>query len=136
MSRWILLVLCCWSLQLSAAEDIYQFQSAADEQRFRSLLVQLRCPKCQNQAIADSDAPIAMDMRNQVADMIRAGRSDDEIVDYFVQRYGDFVSYHPPVTAQTIILWLAPLLAMAGGGLLVVLQIRRARRIARGEDIV
>jgi cytochrome c-type biogenesis protein CcmH len=136
MSRWILLVLCCWSLLLTAAEDIYQFDSAADEQRFRSLLVQLRCPKCQNQAIADSDAPIAMDMRNQVADMIRAGHSDDEIVDYFIQRYGDFVSYHPPLTAQTMILWLAPLLAMAGGGLLVVMQIRRARRIARGEDIV
>lgn len=135
MRRLILMLLFCWPLALPAVQDIYQFGSVTDEQRFRELLVQLRCPKCQNQAISDSDAPIAQDMRQQVAEMIRAGRSDEEIVDYFVQRYGDFVSYHPPLTPQTMILWLAPLMAMAGGLLLVVLQIRRARRIARGEDI-
>lgn len=135
MKRLILMLMFCWPLALPAVEDIYQFDSVAEEQRFRELLVQLRCPKCQNQAISDSDAPIAQDMRQQVAEMIRAGRSDEEIVDYFVQRYGDFVSYHPPLTPQTMILWLAPLMAMAGGLLLVVLQIRRARRIARGEDI-
>ena len=135
MKRLILMLLFCLPLTLQAVQDIYQFDSVAEEQRFRELLVQLRCPKCQNQAISDSDAPIAQDMRQQVAEMIRAGRSDEEIVDYFVQRYGDFVSYHPPLTPQTMILWLAPLMAMAGGLLLVVLQIRRARRIARGEDI-
>lgn len=135
MKRLILMLMFCWPLALPAVEDIYQFDSVVEEQRFRELLVQLRCPKCQNQAISDSDAPIAQDMRQQVAEMIRAGRSDEEIVDYFVQRYGDFVSYHPPLTPQTMILWLAPLMAMAGGLLLVVLQIRRARRIARGEDI-
>jgi cytochrome c-type biogenesis protein CcmH len=135
MKRLILMLMFCWPLALPAVQDIYQFDSVAEEQRFRELLVQLRCPKCQNQAISDSDAPIAQDMRQQVAEMIRAGRSDEEIVDYFVQRYGDFVSYHPPLTPQTMILWLAPLMAMAGGLLLVVLQIRRARRIARGEDI-
>ena len=135
MKRLVLMLMFCWPLALPAVEDIYQFDSVAEEQRFRELLVQLRCPKCQNQAISDSDAPIAQDMRQQVAEMIRAGRSDEEIVDYFVQRYGDFVSYHPPLTPQTMILWLAPLMAMAGGLLLVVLQIRRARRIARGEDI-
>lgn len=135
MKRLVLMLMFCWPLALPAVEDIYQFDSVAEEQRFRELLVQLRCPKCQNQAISDSDAPIAQDMRQQVAEMIRAGRTDEEIVDYFVQRYGDFVSYHPPLTPQTMILWLAPLMAMAGGLLLVVLQIRRARRIARGEDI-
>ncbi len=135
MKRLILMLLCCCPLALPAVQDIYQFDSVIDEQRFRELLVQLRCPKCQNQAISDSDAPIAQDMRQQVAEMIRAGRSDEEIVDYFVQRYGDFVSYHPPLTPQTMILWLAPLMAMGGGLLLVVFQIRRARRISRGEDI-
>jgi|AutmiccommunBRH5_1029478.scaffolds.fasta_scaffold00116_18 cytochrome c-type biogenesis protein CcmH len=135
MKRLVLMLLCCWPLALQAVQDIYQFDSVIDEQRFRELLVQLRCPKCQNQAISDSDAPIAQDMRQQVAEMIRAGRSDEEIVDYFVQRYGDFVSYHPPLTPQTMILWLAPLMAMGGGLLLVVFQIRRARRITRGEDI-
>ena len=135
MRRLILMLMCCSPLVWSAVQDIYQFDSVAEEQRFRQLLVQLRCPKCQNQAIADSDAPIARDMRQQVAELIRAGRSDEEIVDYFVQRYGDFVSYQPPLTAQTMILWLAPLMAMTGGLLLVLFQIRRARRIARGEDI-
>lgn len=130
---WCLLLLPV--LAAAAVQDIYQFDSAADERRFRELLVQLRCPKCQNQSIADSDAPIAQDMRTQVAEMIREGRSDDEIVEYFVLRYGDFVSYHPPLTPQTMVLWLAPLLALLGGGLLVVMQIRRARRIARDEDI-
>jgi cytochrome c-type biogenesis protein CcmH len=136
MKRVLLALLVCVPLGVFAAEDIYQFESAADDRRFRELLVQLRCPKCQNQAIADSDAPISLDMREQVAEMIRAGRSNHEIVDYFVQRYGDFVSYHPPLTPQTMILWLAPLGAMLGGGLLVFFQMRRARRIARGEDIV
>lgn len=136
MKRLILMLMFCWPLVLPAVQDIYQFDSVAEEQRFRELLVQLRCPKCQNQAISDSDAPIARDMRQQVAEMIRAGRSDEEIVDYFVQRYGDFVSYRPPLTPQTMILWLAPLMALAGGLLLVLFQIRRARRIARGEDII
>lgn len=134
MRHWLWLM-CLLPALAGAAQDIYGFESAAEEKRFRELLVQLRCPKCQNQAIADSDAPIAQDMRAQVAEMIRAGHSDDEIVDYFVQRYGDFVSYHPPLTPQTLILWLAPLLAMLGGALLVIHQIRRARRIARDEDI-
>ena len=136
MKRLLLLVLFCWPLASGAVEDIYQFDSVADEHRFRELLVQLRCPKCQNQAIADSDAPISQDMREQVASMIRDGRSNEQIVDYFVERYGDFVNYEPPLTPQTLILWLGPMLAMLGGALLVGLQMRRARRIARGEDVL
>lgn len=136
MKRLLLLFLFCWPLAAGAVQDIYQFDSVEDEHRFRELLVQLRCPKCQNQAIADSDAPISQDMREQVATMIRDGRSNDEIVDYFVERYGDFVNYEPPLTPQTLILWLGPLLAMLGGALLVTMQMRRARRIARGEDVL
>lgn len=136
MKRLVLLFLFCWPLAVSAVQDIYQFDTVAEEQRFRELLVQLRCPKCQNQAISDSDAPIAKDMREQVATMIRAGNSDTDIVEYFVQRYGDFVSYRPPLTPQTLILWLAPLMAILGGGLLVVMQIRRARKAVHGEDVL
>ena len=135
MKRLLLLFIFCLPLSVAAVEDIYQFDSAADEHRFRELLLQLRCPKCQNQAIADSDAPISQDMREQVATMIRAGRSNEEIVNYFVERYGDFVNYQPPLTPQTMILWPGRLLAMLGGALLVGVQLRRARRIARGEDI-
>lgn len=116
-----------------AVIDVYQFESVDNEQRFRGLIEQLRCPKCQNQSISDSDADIAQDMRAQVANMIRDGRSDDEIVGYFTERYGDFVNYKPPVTPQTLILWVGPLLIFFVGLILVVVQIRRAKAIVDSQ---
>lgn len=119
-----------------AAIDVYQFDSVEHEQRFRGLIEQLRCPKCQNQSISDSDADIAQDMRSQVATMIRDGRSNDEIVGYFTERYGDFVNYKPPVNAQTLILWAGPVIVFIIGFVLVLVQIRRAKMLAesKGED--
>lgn len=118
-----------------AAIDVYQFETQAQEQRFRVLIEQLRCPKCQNQSISDSDADIAQDMRAQVAAMIRDGRSDDEIVGYFTERYGDFVNYKPPVSAQTLILWAGPAVVFVIGLGLVLVQIRGARdRVTSGDD--
>ncbi|MED5433025.1 MAG: cytochrome c-type biogenesis protein [Pseudomonadota bacterium] len=125
-------MLLCLSLPALAAIDVYQFDNAEQEQRFRVLSEELRCPKCQNQSIADSDAGIAQDMRARVHSMILEGKSDAEIVDYFVSRYGDFVSYRPPVNATTSILWLAPLGLLVGGGLIIVLLLRRAS--ARADD--
>ncbi|MBD3645580.1 MAG: cytochrome c-type biogenesis protein CcmH [Alcanivorax sp.] len=118
--------LLCVSLSAIAAPDIYQFDTPEQEQRFRVLLDELRCPKCQNQSLADSDAGIAQDMRARVEAMIKEGKSNDEIVDYFVARYGDFVSYRPPVTPTTSILWLAPLLLLGSGAVVIVLLLRRA----------
>ena len=120
------------SLSTMAATDIYQFETPEQEQRFRVLLDELRCPKCQNQSLADSDAGIAQDMRARVEIMIKEGKSNDEIVDYFVARYGDFVSYRPPVTPTTSILWLAPLLLLGSGAVIIVLLLRRAS--ARVDD--
>lgn len=116
-----------------AAIDVYQFDSGVDEQRFRGLIEQLRCPKCQNQSISDSDAEIAQDMRAQVATMIRDGRSDDEIVNYFTERYGDFVNYKPPMNAQTMILWAGPVCVFGIGFILVLVQIRRAKALAESS---
>lgn len=110
-----------------AAIAVYEFETPEQEQRFRNLIEELRCPKCQNQSISDSDADIAQDMRAQVAEMLREGRSDEEIVRFFVTRYGDFVTYKPPVNAETMILWAGPGVVFVIGLLLVVLQIRRAR---------
>lgn len=124
--------LLCISLSAIAATDIYQFDTPEQEQRFRVLLDELRCPKCQNQSLADSDAGIAQDMRARVEIMIKEGKSNDEIVDYFVARYGDFVSYRPPVTPTTSILWLAPLLLLGSGAVVIVLLLRRAS--ARVDD--
>src|SRR5207245_11469173 len=90
--------------------------AAADpalEQRVMTLAAELRCLVCQNQTLADSNAPLAEDLRNQVREKMRQGASDSEIVDYMVARYGDFVLYRPPVKATTLMLWFGPLLLLA-----------------------
>ena len=126
------LFLLCVSLSAIAATDVDQFDTPEQEQRSRVWLDELRCPKCQNQSLADSDAGIAQDMRARVESMIKEGKSNDEIVDYFVSRYGDFVSYRPPVTPTTSILWLAPVLLLGSGAVVIVLLLRRAS--ARVDD--
>ena len=132
MLRIVLLLML--SMPAFAAIDVYQFDNEQQEQRFRILSEELRCPKCQNQSIADSDAGIAQDMRKRVHTMILEGKSDEDIVDYFVSRYGDFVSYRPPVNAGTSILWLGPILLLLGGAVLIVILLRNASRKAAADD--
>ena len=98
------------------------------EQRIRALSEKLRCLVCQNQSLADSNAELAQDLRLKLREQVQAGRSDEEIMDYLVQRYGDFVRYEPPFKASTALLWIGPfaLLASALGLLLVILRRRRA----------
>ncbi|MCC4307925.1 cytochrome c-type biogenesis protein CcmH [Alcanivorax marinus] len=132
----LLLVLCALLLAspLRAAIDLYQFDNTEQQDRFHRLTEELRCPKCQNQSIADSDAEIARDMRERTARMIREGRSDQEVVNFFVDRYGDFVSYRPPVNERTAILWMGPLGLLLLGVLAIVLLVRRASRRAELEE--
>ncbi|MBL8484690.1 MAG: cytochrome c-type biogenesis protein CcmH [Rhodocyclaceae bacterium] len=99
---------------------------AAQEARFLTLSEHLRCLVCQNQSIAESNADLARDLRDQVRTQIEAGRSDDEIASYMVARYGDFVLYKPPVKPLTWALWFGPALLFAGG--LAALALRLARR--------
>jgi len=80
------------------------------EQRYRQLAEVLRCPKCQNQNISSSDAPIATDMRHKVENLLLEGKSNNEIESYMIERYGDFVTYDPPLRPRTLVLWFAPLL--------------------------
>lgn len=115
------------SLSAWAAIDTYQFKDEAQEQQFRQLTEQLRCPKCQNNSIADSNAMIAADMRQKVYELMQQGQSKQQIIDYMVARYGHFVTYEPPVTPGTIILWLLPALFVFGGALVIV---RRSRKRA------
>lgn len=131
MTRRLLAALCL-GLALSgavhAAIDTYEFGSEAERERFRVLTEELRCPKCQNQNIADSNAPIATDLRREIHRMLEEGKSDDEIVDYLVDRYGDFVRYKPPVNARTFFLWFGPALLLVGGlGILGVIVARRRK---------
>lgn len=116
-----------------AAIDTYEFKNSADEQRFHDLTAELRCPKCQNQNIADSDSPIAKDLRREVYRMVDSGAQDTEVIDFMVTRYGDFVLYRPKVNSQTWFLWYGPYLLL-GLGLVVILLIvylRKANRRAQ-----
>lgn len=113
------------SFSVFAAIDTYQFKDEAQEQQFRELTAQLRCPKCQNNSIADSNAMIASDMRQKVYELQQQGQTQQQIIDYMVARYGNFVTYEPPITPGTIVLWLLPALFILGG---IIVVVRRARR--------
>lgn len=112
--------------------DIYEFDTPEQQARFDALINELRCPKCQNNNLADSNAPIAKDLRQRTYELLREGRSDEEIVDYLKARYGDFVTYQPPFNAVTLLLWTGPLLLLlvAGGVLAWRLRGRRAQPAA------
>jgi cytochrome c-type biogenesis protein CcmH len=108
--------------------------AAADpqlERRVMSVAEELRCLVCQNQTIADSNAPLAVDLRDQVREKIREGMSEQEIVDYMVARYGDFVRYRPPLKLTTVLLWFGPLVLLLGA---VFFLIRRVRAGTHDRD--
>jgi len=131
--RLVALIALLVSVTSFAAIDTYQFKSPEDEQRFHQLTAELRCPKCQNQNIADSDSPIAKDLRREVYRMVDTGAQDTEVIDFMVTRYGDFVLYRPKVNSQTWFLWYGPYIVL-GLGLVVILLIvflRKANRRAQ-----
>lgn len=125
------------SLGAPAAIDTHEFDSEAERQRFRTLTEELRCPKCQNQNIADSNAPIANDLRAEIYRMLDEGRSNDEIVEHLVLRYGDFVRYQPPLNAATLLLWFGPAALLLGGlgALLLIVRRRRAIDVRRDDSL-
>lgn len=108
--------------------DVYNFDSDAQEQTFRELTKELRCPKCQNQDIADSNAGLAKDLRDKTYQMVRAGKSKEEVVDYMVARYGNFILYDPPLMASTLILWAGPFAVILIGVMVVVRRSRRSQQ--------
>ncbi|MGL5214214.1 MAG: cytochrome c-type biogenesis protein [Aeromonas hydrophila] len=120
--------------QALAAIDVYTFDSDAQEQTFRELTKELRCPKCQNQDIADSNAGLAKDLRDKTYQMVREGKDKQEVVDYMVARYGNFILYNPPLMASTLILWLGPLLVIVIGVVMVVVSSRRRPAAATPAD--
>jgi cytochrome c-type biogenesis protein CcmH len=103
------------------------FANHAQELRFQHLTARLRCPMCQNETLADSNAPIARDLRNQIFKLMQQGRSDDEIKQYLVARYSDYVLYDPPLKPGTWLLWFGPLLILLAGGGAVLAVIRKRR---------
>lgn len=117
-----------------AAAEIREFSDPVTEQRYRDLTATLRCPKCENQAIGDSESPIAGDMRERVYLQLQDGRSDKEIIDYMVERFGDYVLYNPRLEGRTLLLWGLPV-ALVLLGLLVVALIVRTRRHASAREL-
>ena len=101
------------------------FQSADQEERYKDLTLELRCLVCQNQNLADSDAPLAQQLRGEIFDMLQDGRSDEEITGFMVDRYGDFVLYRPPVQGNTLALWAMPVLFLFVGAIAVFVAVRK-----------
>ena len=127
-SRWLLSMVLMLSLAgpLSAAKvDVLAFDSPEQEARYRTLTEELRCTVCQNQNIADSNADLANDLRHKTYEMLRAGKSDQEIIDYMVARYGNFVLYRPPMAGVALLLWVVPFLLVALSGWLVIRAVKR-----------
>ncbi|HNV79178.1 MAG TPA: cytochrome c-type biogenesis protein CcmH [Thermomonas sp.] len=113
-----------------------QFRDAAEETRFHALATELRCVMCQNQSLADSNALIALELRREVLDLMRAGKSDGQVKEHLVQRYGEFVLYKPRVEGRTWLLWLGPALVLLAGAVLVVVLVRRksAQPLPRNDE--
>ncbi|HZP92893.1 MAG TPA: cytochrome c-type biogenesis protein [Burkholderiales bacterium] len=118
-----------------AAEAPPAADDPALEKRVVQLTSELRCLVCQNQSLADSHADLAIDLRNQIREMMRAGKSDAEIRDYMVQRYGDFVLYRPPLKATTVLLWAGPFALLLAGFVGLVAYLRRRRARAEGPEL-
>ena len=117
---------------VSAAVDTFEFSSEQERDRFYAIGAELRCPKCQNQNIADSDAPIASDLRKEVYRLLDEGRSDEEIVDYMVARYGEFVRYKPALNRETLVLWFGPLFFLLAGHCAAGASSSESRRLCAG----
>ncbi len=119
------LVLACQA----AAKEPLIFMNPEQEARYNELTLELRCLVCQNQNLADSDAPLAQDLRREIYNMMQAGRSNDEIKTFLVDRYGDFVLYKPPIKGNTLALWLMPAVLLTLGGVVVLLTVRKRTRM-------
>ena len=125
----ILLAATCWgNLAVRAAEAPTIAEDPVLEQRVNEIGLELRCLVCQNQTISDSHAGLAVDLKNQIREQLKAGKTDREILDFMVERYGDFVLYRPPMKATTILLWAGPFALMAIGLGAAVLIVRRRRQ--------
>lgn len=119
---------------LNAAEvDTHTFENEVMQKRYNALVKELRCPKCQNQNLADSNSPIASDLRQEVFELLQARKSDIEIVDFMVKRYGDFVLYRPRVSGLTYLLWYGPAILLLIG-VIVVIMVLRKKATVQGDQ--
>ncbi|HEV3020646.1 MAG TPA: cytochrome c-type biogenesis protein [Burkholderiaceae bacterium] len=136
-SRILPLALVLLTLALCAAgrEAVPVGQDPAIERRMMTLAQELRCLVCQNQTLADSQAPLAADLRQEIRELMQKGQSDEQVKQYLVARYGDFVLYRPPLKSQTWLLWFGPGVLLVGGLTALYLAILRRRRLLADEPL-
>ena len=121
--------------QLQQVQEPLVFKNQQEQDRFDQLTKELRCLVCQNQNLADSDAPLAHDLKREVHAMLQTGQSNEQIKQFMVERYGDFVLYRPPVQQNTYLLWLAPLVLLLGGAFVLRSNIKKRTALLGGTSI-
>lgn len=119
-----------------AAIDVYEFDNDEQRKRYQTFIQELRCPKCKNQNLAGTNSQIAIDLRRELHRMVMEGQSDEQIIDFMVSRYGDFVLYRPPIKGNTLILWLGPVFFLIiGGGCIGWIVMRRRKFVNASEEL-
>jgi cytochrome c-type biogenesis protein CcmH len=136
MKRVSILILVLISLAAPAlTKEAKSVEDPQIEQRMQALTQQLRCLVCQNETLADSHADLAEDLRREIRGQMKAGKSDQEIIAFLTQRYGDFVLYKPPVKATTYLLWFGPFVLLLGGTLLLYRYVKHRREIIQDQPL-
>lgn len=133
---WLFLTALLFSSVAFSSIDALNFSSPQQESDYHQLTQSLRCPQCQNNNIADSNATIAVDMRGKVFELLQEGKSKNDVVDYMVVRYGNFVTYDPPMTASTLVLWIAPLLLVLLGVVFLLRRKPKAQSAVKSQDVL
>lgn len=133
---WIFLTALLFSSVAFSSIDALNFSSPQQESDYHQLTQSLRCPQCQNNNIADSNATIAVDMRGKVFELLQEGKSKNDVVDYMVARYGNFVTYDPPMTASTLVLWIAPLLLVLLGVVFLLRRKPKTQSAVKSQDVL
>ena len=134
MKKLTLALLCVLVAKFAFAVDAESLPDPALQARYQALTRELRCVQCQNQTIADSDAPIAIDLRRELRELLVAGKSDDEVLKFLTDRYGDFVLYRPRFNARTFLLWATPVIALFAAVMTAIVVIRRRMRLPLDDE--
>jgi len=130
----IVLMAILFSLSVQAREAVLNTDPEIED-RFKAITSELRCQKCQNQTIYDSSAGLADDLKRQVRVQIRTGKSDEEIIDYMVTRYGEFIRYRPAMSIQNMLLWIGPFILFIVGFWILITQLRKRRKIIEDKPL-
>ncbi|EEV24450.1 cytochrome C-type biogenesis protein [Actinobacillus minor 202] len=135
MKKQLYILLFANSLTLAAPVEFNQFDNPQQEADYKTLIAELRCPQCQNNNIADSNATIATDMRAKTLELLKQGKSKDEVVSYMIERYGNFVTYNPPITPATILLWVMPVLLILFGIGLILNRKKKTQAVENRQSV-